>query len=184
MLGRLTEANQLLEEILKGLNNYLEKKRLYFPRFFFLSNDELLEILSQTRNVHAVQPHLSKCFDAIKRIEFTSEKNSREIIAMISSEGERVDFSESVFAEGNVEFWLSNIEKMMVKSLYDLTKKAWQEYPEDGRKRNQWLFDYPAQPVLTIDQVMWTNGCQSAISEIEKGKNKRALEEFRDFSNE
>ena len=103
---------------------------------------------------------------------------------MISSEGERVDFSESVFAEGNVEFWLSNIEKMMVKSLYDLTKKAWQEYPEDGRKRNHWLFDYPAQPVLTIDQVMWTNGCQSAISEIEKGKNKRALEEFRDFSNE
>ena len=113
LLKRFVENNKKLDEIQKGLEDYLETKRSAFPRFYFLSNDELIEILSQTRNVHAVQPHLGKCFDAIKKVEFTPEADSKEIIGMFSPETEFVEFSESVFAEGPVEKWLTSIEEMM-----------------------------------------------------------------------
>jgi dynein heavy chain, axonemal len=172
-----------LEDIQKSLEDYLETKRAAFPRFYFLSNDELLEILSQTRNVQAVQPHLRKCFDNILKIEFAPGKNSKDITGMWSAELEFVGFSSIVKAESNVEFWLSHIEGMMIKSLYDTTVKALQEYPSNGIERDEWLFNYPAQPVITVDQVEWTKGVTSAIQEIMRGKNRKALEEFLNFSN-
>lgn len=67
LLETFQNNNSLLDQIQKCLEAYLESKCIIFPRFYFLSNDELLEILSQTRNPHAVQPHLQKCFDAIAK---------------------------------------------------------------------------------------------------------------------
>ena len=89
---------------------YLEDKRGSFPRFYFLSDGDLLEILSQTRNAQAVQPHLGKCFDAMVKVRFAPEEGSNEILGMLSPEKEYLPFSEPVIAQGPVEFWLTKIE--------------------------------------------------------------------------
>lgn len=68
LLEKLTAMNIKLEEIQKALDLYLETKRQIFPRFYFLSNDDVLEILGQSQNPQAMQPHLKKCFDNIKSL--------------------------------------------------------------------------------------------------------------------
>jgi len=79
-----------LDEIQKQLEKYLETKRKAFPRFYFLSNDELLEILAKSNNLDVIQQNLRTCFDNIMRLEI---KESVDIVAMISAEGEKVPFS-------------------------------------------------------------------------------------------
>jgi len=57
LLETLNNMNTSLEGIQRSLDMYLETKRQFFPRFYFLSNDDLLEILGQSKNPEAVSGH-------------------------------------------------------------------------------------------------------------------------------
>jgi len=184
MLVTFQSCNTLLEEIQKSLDEYLETKRAAFPRFYFLSDDDLLAILSQTREPTAVQPHLQGCFDAMSSLIFGKGDQAHEMFGMISAEKEKVNFVAPVTASGNVENWLSDVETMMRTTLYEGTKKALREYPgtEEGQvKRGGWLFAYPSQPVTVVDQIMWTQLCSKAIRAAAAGDGA-ALQRFLDYS--
>lgn len=157
LLKTLKINNQELEQILLYLEAYLESKRVVFPRFYFLSNDELIEIIAQTRNARAVQPYMSKCFDAIWRIQFQNDdeegnplklegdedSSPTNIIAMISAEKEVVKFFDRVKASGNVEFWLSIVEEEMISTLRSLLFIAVEDY--DKVPREKWVLLHAAQ---------------------------------------
>ncbi|XP_009068409.1 PREDICTED: dynein heavy chain 3, axonemal [Acanthisitta chloris] len=162
MLDRLREANTLLEDVQKGLNTYLEAKRLFFPRFFFLSNDELLEILSETKDPLRVQPHLKKCFEGIAKLEFTEDL---EIVGMISSEKEVVPFIEKIYpvkANGMVEKWLQQVEEMMLASIKQVLQDGMTEYSTVPRKT--WVLQWPGQVVICVSSIYWTEEVSEAIA--------------------
>eukprot|EP00210_Caulerpa_lentillifera_P003766 g3598.t1 len=166
------QSNQTLEKIQKNLEDYLETKRIAFPRFYFLSNDELLEILAETKNVQAVQPHLGRCFDGIKKLEFGPEAKSINILSMISGDGEMISLGNNLKARGTVEKWLSDVETRMVQSLKRLAKSSYLSYPTEDR--THWILHQAAQLVLTVSQVHWCEEMEQAID----ATNTNAVAEF------
>lgn len=177
LLDMLVRFNKELDNIQKSLEDYLQTKRKAFPRFYFLSNDELLKILSQTRNPRAVQDYLNKCFDGIKTINFQSAV-SNEIIQMVSPENEVVKLSKNLFAHEIIESWLSDLETIMYQTVYDFSKAALDNYPEYGLSRKDWIYCGNAcQGVITIDQVMWANLVELQFDKYGKGQ-RDAIKEY------
>jgi dynein heavy chain len=151
-----------LDIIQKSLSKYLEEKRSFFPRFFFLSDDQLLEILAQTKDPNMVQKHVNKCFEAINLLDFNP---NQEVVGMISPEKEKVAFVSKIDVnegekQGNVERWLLEIETVMRETLKQITIKS---IEDTETPRTKWVLKYPAQVIIAVNMIRWTSNAENAL---------------------
>jgi dynein heavy chain len=166
LLDRFKESEILLDQVQKGLSDYLETKRSVFARFYFLSNDELLSILSESKDVKLVQPHLKKCFEGIDKVKFLGDLS---IDRIISPEGEEIMLSSKINpVDKNVEHWMLELEAMMRTSIRDVMERAIIDYTQTSRPK--WMQKWAGMCVLNGSQMHWTKEMEDLfVSQGKKG---------------
>lgn len=163
LLQQLDTAKKDLESITVNLNSYLEDKRKRFPRFYFLANDDMYDILGDTKNPRKVEAYLKKIFEGAQSLVFSEE----EIVGLRSAEQEEIVFIRPVVPQdyhGNVENMLIDIEKEMKDTVGKRIEESTKAYA-NSKNRIEWLGgDWAGQVVLCVSQVFWCQRITQAIA--------------------
>uniref|UniRef100_K3WBQ2 Dynein heavy chain n=1 Tax=Globisporangium ultimum (strain ATCC 200006 / CBS 805.95 / DAOM BR144) TaxID=431595 RepID=K3WBQ2_GLOUD len=173
MLADLNTCLSLLEEAKDTLRVGLDGKRSHFPRFYFLSDLELVSALSCRSasgdlllEASELWKYLSPCFPGIHRVQVNA---SREITSLVSSVGEQFTLGTPIAtANASVIAWLGKMETSMTTILQACVRAAISDL---GRKEfRKWCLLWPEQILLVTIQYTWT-------MESEQANKKNSLRE-------
>ena len=153
LVDKLRTMLDQLERCQKALAEFLEAKRSAMPRFYFIGDDDLLEILGQAKNPSVIQSHLKKLFQGISKVKMNDDCTL--ITAMVSSANEVVELETPVKVNEKVEDWLESLACEMRETLAKLLTKCL------GSKEFDWK--YPSQILCLAQQVNFTDEAEAAI---------------------
>lgn len=167
----LERLADLLGKIQKALGEYLERERASFPRFYFVGDEDLLEIIGNAKDVPRIQKHLRKMFAGLAFVQL--DEDNTAILGMSSREGEQVSFRQPLVLKQypKINDWLAAIEGEMRLTLADLLGKAigqlegaLESTGVDAEKFRAWVNEMPAQLVVLAKQVVWTRRVEAALT--------------------
>lgn len=173
----LSSMMSRLDQCQKSLNEYLDQKKKIFPRFYFVSNVALLDMLANGTNPPKIMKYLGDCYDSLDELIFVKDEatgvlNTKVAFEMVAKDKERLKLSEHFSLEGEVERYLNNLTEAMRTTLklemsggYG-TAALW----EVEKPRHEWLFGYPAQIVVTNTQIYWTEESETALEDLSGGQ--------------
>ncbi|KAG1696565.1 hypothetical protein DVH05_018258 [Phytophthora capsici] len=139
LLDLLNDLRARLEKCQQALKEYLDSKRRMFPRFYFISEADLLDILSNGSNPQMVMVHLEKVFLATHTLllEKTNNGSASSIVAthFISNDSakESISFENKVQLEGKVELYMQTILESMQLTLKGHVTRSITRFPEQNR---------------------------------------------------
>ncbi len=161
-----------LNKIQKGLSEYLESKRSDFPRFYFVGDEDLLELLGNSNDIIRLQQYLRKMFTGIAFLKLNSES---AVTATLSPEGESMPLECNLAAPSGrlVSVWLEELKTAVTRTLQvqefsnsnSLILRVYQnEFPSFGTEQvAQWMDGSVCQALITAMQVAWTRVTSSCI---------------------
>ena len=179
--GRLEAIENMLaglEKCEKALADYLETKRLAYPRFYFVAGADLLDILSKGSNPQLILKHMPKCFDNIKTLEFNKDDAgvpTKVAIGMYSEEMEYVAWPNPFTCEGAVETWLFNLTNHTHEALKIRCTECVSAF--DEKPREQFIFDWCAQLVSVICRIVYSEDVNWSFDQLEEG-NENAMRDY------
>ena len=166
LVDALATMLEQLERCQRALADFLEERRSAFPRFYFIGDDDLLEILGQATDPAVVQAHLKKLFQGVARVEFGGGggggSGASLITALCSSTGEVVRLRTPVAVTDDVTAWLSRFAAEMGATL-----AAQLEACVRGRATTPWttaLATYPSQVHSVGEQVAFAADVEAALA--------------------
>ncbi|THH28428.1 hypothetical protein EUX98_g5757 [Antrodiella citrinella] len=167
----LERLADLLNKIQKALGEYLERERASFPRFYFVGDEDLLEIIGNSKEILRIMKHLKKMFAGINTIRLDDDVS--QIQGMSSREGEEVIFKDPILLKDfpKINDWLTKLESEMRVSLAQLLCDAvaeLQAFYGSGNTLTQeqfipWIEKFPAQLVTLAVQVAWTASIEGVL---------------------
>ncbi|EFN77895.1 Dynein heavy chain 8, axonemal [Harpegnathos saltator] len=173
-----------LESCQKSLSGYLETKRAIFPRFCFISDPTLLEILGQASDCHTIQNYLDGFFDNIAKLSFC-EKEYEKILAMHSREEEEIVLEKEVVCTGGVENWLNTLLTVHQQSVGAVISSGLQSLYTAEFDILSLIENSVLQVGLLALQILWTRDSEIAVTLAKRDKTimKRTNQWFLDLLN-
>lgn len=91
IMESITKLTGNFEGLQRSLEYYLDRKRQKFPRLYFLSNDEFINILAKSSTeIDLINQYLSKLFDSVNTLTILGEDKNWLIESINSIEGEKI----------------------------------------------------------------------------------------------
>jgi len=171
-----------LNEIVRSLSKFLESQRAAFPRFFFVSDADLLLTLSITpKRMDDLLPVLGKLFPGVGHLKYElTESGSIRATGVLSKEGESLPLHAAVcFQDGaSMPDFLSDMDKAMKHSLKSNLLTAVQAFEElifaaqkaTSISLQDALDSFPSQLFLLAGRIVFARKVEEAL-----GKSTDAL---------
>ena len=169
----LEVAEKALSICEKALLDFMDSKRRAFPRFYFVAQNDLLDILSNGNNPGKIMIHMPKIFQAIDTLELNEVSGEERPSAkgIHSSVGkEYVEFCEPLKLERKVENYLQDVIDRMRLSVKTIAADSLKRFAKKDKK--DWLEDDPAQVTLLVNLVNW---CKTVENGFEKDTMNECL---------